>query len=233
MNVLHVVGARPNFMKGAPVHRALAVRGVNQAIAECQADRVLIMNPDCQLMPGSLRLLMDALDSDVQCAVVAPRILDPDGAPQGNARGDPDMLTGLFGRTSALRRLLPGLQVAQRNVVDDSNAGGSMKVDWVSGACILARREALTAVGGFDERYFMYMEDGDFCAAIRACGRKILFTPTAEIVHLRGRSAATSPGATRAAYERSHLAFYEKHYPRLARFVRMYRGGASLPMRPV
>ena len=59
----------------------------------------------------------------------------------------------------------------------------------------------------------MYTEDVDFCAAIRARGRRILFTPAVEVVHLRGRSAAAAPAATRAAYRRSHLAFYEKHHP--------------------
>jgi hypothetical protein len=69
----------------------------------------------------------------------------------------------------------------------------------------------------------MYTEDVDFCAAIRARGRRILFTPEVEIVHLRGRSAAAAPEATRAAYRRSHLAFYEKHHPSLAPLLRVYR----------
>lgn len=59
----------------------------------------------------------------------------------------------------------------------------------------------------------MYTEDADFCASIRARGRGVLFSPDAEIIHLRGRSAATASAATRAAYERSHLAFYRKHQP--------------------
>src|SRR6185312_3846240 len=88
--------------------------------------------------------------------------------------------------------------------------------DWVSGACLLVRRAEAEAVGLLDERYFMYTEDVDFCAAIRARGGRILFTPAVEVVHLRGRSAASAPAATRAAYRRSHLAFYRKHHPALA-----------------
>ena len=87
--------------------------------------------------------------------------------------------------------------------------------DWVSGACLLVRRADAEAVGLLDERYFMYTEDVDFCAALRARGRRVLFTPAVEVVHLRGRSAATAPAATRAAYRRSHLAFYQKHHPAL------------------
>jgi GT2 family glycosyltransferase len=68
----------------------------------------------------------------------------------------------------------------------------------------------------------MYTEDVDFCASIRARGRRVMFTPSAEVVHLRGRSAATAPAATRAAYRRSHLAFYRKHQPLLAPLVWVY-----------
>jgi GT2 family glycosyltransferase len=94
--------------------------------------------------------------------------------------------------------------------------------DWVSGACLLVRREDAEAVGLLDERYTMYTEDVDFCAALRARGRRVLFTPAVEIVHLRGRSAATAPAATRAAYRRSHVAFYQKHHPAWAPLLRLY-----------
>ena len=86
--------------------------------------------------------------------------------------------------------------------------------DWVSGACLLVRRADAEAAGLLDERYFMYTEDVDFCAAIRARGRQVLFTPDVEVVHLRGRSAASAPAATARGYRRSQLAFYAKHHPR-------------------
>ena len=96
------------------------------------------------------------------------------------------------------------------------------QVDWVSGACLLIRRSDLEAVRLLDERFFMYAEDVDLCAAVRARGRIVLFTPDAEVVHLRGRSVASAPRATHAAYRRSHLAFYDKHHPGWAPFLRLY-----------
>jgi GT2 family glycosyltransferase len=96
--------------------------------------------------------------------------------------------------------------------------------DWVTGACLLVHRDDAEAVGLLDERFFMYTEDVDFCAAIRARGRGILFTPDVEVTHLRGRSAASAPAATRRAYERSHLAFYRKHHPWLAPLLVLFRG---------
>ena len=103
-----------------------------------------------------------------------------------------------------------------------AETGREQFVDWVSGACLLVRRADAEAVGGLDERFFMYTEDVDFCAQIRARGRRILFTPEVEIVHLRGRSAASAPRATNAAYRRSQVAFYEKHHPGWAPFLRFY-----------
>jgi N-acetylglucosaminyl-diphospho-decaprenol L-rhamnosyltransferase len=95
-------------------------------------------------------------------------------------------------------------------------------VDWVSGACLRVRRAEAEAVGLLDERFFLYTEDVDFCAAIRARGRGVLFTPAAEVVHLGGRSRGTIPAEANRAYRRSHLAFYEKHHPRWAPVLRAY-----------
>jgi GT2 family glycosyltransferase len=86
-------------------------------------------------------------------------------------------------------------------------------VDWVSGACLLVRRADALAAGLLDERYFMYEEDVDFCAALRARGGRVLFTPAATVRHLRGRSFAATNQPPSVHYARSHLAFYEKHHP--------------------
>ena len=94
--------------------------------------------------------------------------------------------------------------------------------DWVSAACLLVRRGDAEAVGLLDERYFMYTEDVDFCAAVRARGRQVLFTPDVQVVHLRGRSAASAPAATARGYRRSQLAFYAKHHPRWVPLLRLY-----------
>jgi GT2 family glycosyltransferase len=95
-------------------------------------------------------------------------------------------------------------------------------VDWVSGAALLVHRRDAEAAGLLDERFFLYTEDVDFCAAMRQRGRQILFTPAATITHLRGRSRAVAPASTNAAYRRSHIAFYEKHHPRWAPMLKLY-----------
>jgi GT2 family glycosyltransferase len=95
-------------------------------------------------------------------------------------------------------------------------------VDWVSGACLLVRREDAEAAGLLDERYFLYTEDVDFCAAIRQLGRNVLFTPAVHVVHLGGRSRATVRPEADRAYRLSQIAFYEKHHPMWAPLLRAY-----------
>ena len=189
-------------------------RGVNQGFAATTAPYVLIMNPDCRLVAGAAAALRSVLDAHEQCAIVGPRILNPDGSVQGSARGDPDMFTGLFGRTTMLRRYLPFLPAAKRNVVVDAAMRGgesSTVVDWISGACMLARREALASVGVFDERYFLYWEDADLCRRLRARGYHVRFAPGATAIHRVGQSSRTAKRASLRAFHDSAYLYYATH----------------------
>ena len=189
-------------------------RAVNQAVASSQAPLLLLLNPDCRLAVGATATLRAVLDADPACAVVGPRILDPDGAVQGSARGDPDMLTGLFGRTGALRNLLPFLPVARRNVVvEEAVRGGasSVVVDWLSGACLLVRRDAFLAARGFDERFFMYWEDADLCRRLRGQGHSIRYVPGATAVHKVGQSSRTAKRSSFRAFHQSAYLYYATH----------------------
>lgn len=189
-------------------------RAVNQALTATAAPRVLLMNPDCRLVAGAVETLCAELERHDRCAIVAPRILNPDGTIQGSARGDPNILTGLFGRTSALGRVLPGLEIVKRNVVTESavrSGRPSVVVDWVSGACMLARRDALTAVQGFDERYFLYWEDADLCRRLRAVGYHVRYVPGATAVHRVGQSSQTARVSAIRAFHQSAYVYYTTH----------------------
>lgn len=189
-------------------------RAVNQGLAASTAPLVLIMNPDCRLAPDALTVLEAVLLREPGCAIVGPRILDPDGSVQGSARGDPDMLTGLFGRSSLLQRLLPGAAVARRNVVaEDAIRSGapSVVVDWLSGACMLATRPALEAVGGFDPRYFLYWEDADLCRRLRARGQHVRYVPGATATHRVGHSSRTAQVAAIHAFHDTAYLYYATH----------------------
>ena len=189
-------------------------RGVNQGLAATTAPYVLIMNPDCRLMAGATGALRAVLDAHPQCAIAGPRVLNPDGSVQGSARGDPDMLTGLFGRTTLLRKVAPFLSIGRRHVVVEEairSGQGSVEVDWVSGACMLARRDALAAVRGFDERFFLYWEDADLCRRLRANGYHIRYVPGASAIHRVGQSSRTARASAIRAFHRSAYLYYATH----------------------
>ncbi|HEY3094086.1 MAG TPA: glycosyltransferase family 2 protein [Vicinamibacterales bacterium] len=189
-------------------------RGVNQGLAATKAPFVLIMNPDCRLMAGAIAALRAVLDAHPPCAIAGPRILNPDGTVQGSARGDPDMLTGLFGRTTMLRRIVPFLPIARRNVVVDEairNGQANIVVDWLSGACMLARRDALDAVKGFDERFFLYWEDADVCRRLRGRGYHVRYVPGATAIHRVGQSSRTARASAIRAFHESAYLYYATH----------------------
>lgn len=193
----------------------------NVALRETQADLVLLLNSDTLVPAGAIDALVGRLEASGAVAA-GPRLVDAAGHPElsyGPMLTPAGELRQLVRRRLARRGTTLGRRYARHLTSRERT------VDWVSGACLLVRRDAAAAVGFFDERYFFYEEDVDFCAALRAAGGRVLFTPAAQIVHLGGRSAARIGGAAREAYDRSHRLFYAKHAPHwvpwLARWKRL------------
>jgi GT2 family glycosyltransferase len=214
-----VVGARPGVRLIALPDNVGFARANNAAIRETRGDLILLLNSDTIVPAGAIDGLVAALDAAPDAAAAGPRLADADGRPElsfgamiaplaemrqkrlvtAGARHEPWALAEIARRTSE-----PGFP------------------DWVSGACLLVRRREAEAAGLLDERYFMYLEDVDFCAALRASGRRILFTPAVTVTHLRGRSRAAAPAATSRHYRDSQRAFYAKHHPLWAPVLRAY-----------
>ena len=202
--------------------------GNNVGIRATGGDLILLLNSDTLVPPGAIDRLVASLLADRTAAVAGPRLVD--------GRGRIEISSGsMLSPVAELKQKVQG-RLYERRVgpierLVSRAAATERYVDWVSGACLLVYREDAEAVGLLDERFFLYTEDVDFCASIRRRGRRILFTPAAEITHLRGRSRATAPQTMNAAYRRSHLAFYEKHHPRWAPLLRAYlriRGQISI-----
>ena len=188
--------------------------GVNTGIAATSAPFVLILNPDCRLTPGCMRRLLEVLQKYPRCAVIGPKILNLDGTLQESARGDPNMLTGLFGRTSILSRWFPNWSIVRRNlasVAARENGEPSRCVDWVSGACMLTRRDALADVNGFDADYFLYWEDADICRRLRNAGWDTRYSPTVVVVHDVGQSSRGSKSMAIREFHRSAYRYFRTH----------------------
>ncbi|BCS33696.1 glycosyl transferase [Luteitalea sp. TBR-22] len=180
---------------------------------------VLLLNSDTLVGAGQLEALCAALDDEPAAAAAGPRLLDGTGQ-QELSYGPMISPLGEARQKVRSRLLAAGPAAVRARIAADMQR--RQWVDWVSGACLLVRRAAAEAVGLLDERFFMYCEDVDFCAALRAAGHGILYAPDVSVTHLRGRSRATAPTATTRRYRDSQLAFYRKHHPRWARLLRWY-----------
>lgn len=191
----------------------------NIGIRATRGAYVLLLNSDTLVGPGQLEALCAALDEEPSAAAAGPRLLD--GAGQQELSFGP-MISPVGEPRQKLRaKLLAGGPRPLRSRVE-ADMQRRQFVDWVSGACLLVRRAAAEQVGLLDERYFMYCEDVDFCASLRAAGHSILYEPGVAVTHLRGRSRATAETVTNRRYRDSQLAFYRKHHPRWARALRWY-----------
>ena len=185
----------------------------NSGARASAAHWLLFLNPDCELPPGVIEQLIAEADRHPRCVAIGPRIQDPDGAVQGSARGDPNVLAGLAGRTGWLTRLLPSSGVVGRQVIwpERLPAGASsMTVDWISGACLLVRRDAFDQVDGFDERYFLYWEDADLCRRMRERGGHVRYAPGVSVRHAVGQSSRHAPAAALRAFHASAYRYYTR-----------------------
>lgn len=193
--------------------------GSNLGIRAASGEYVLLLNSDTLVPAGAIDTLLRDLQSAPGVAAAGPRIVDAAGRPELSFGAMMGPFTEL--RQKAIVRMQArGVPVVVRYV--DRVTRRRHYPDWVSGACLLVGRSDAMAAGLLDERYFLYAEDVDFCAALRALGKRILFTPDAQIVHLRGASGRRRPAATERAYRQSQLAFYAKHHPGWVRALRAY-----------
>ncbi len=182
-------------------------RANNQGIAASRGRYVLLLNSDTIVPPNTLRGLAAFMDKHPEAGAVGPRLIQPDGRPQPFAFGsDP---TPLY----LLRRGLSLLLL--RRPLHDWNTNLVQSVDWVSGAGLLLRRQALEQAGPLDEAIFMYFEDNDLCLRLRRCGWKVYYNPQTFITHVGGRSLEQNPAAQKT-YAASLQHFYRKHYGRLS-----------------
>ena len=191
----------------------------NLGIRSTEGELILLLNSDTVVPPGAIDRLVDRLHATPAAAAIGPRLVDRAGRPElsfGRMIGPLNEIRQRV-REAALTRGLPVL-----GPIVERSLGRTAFHDWVSGACLLVRRSDAVAVGLLDERYQLYGEDVDFCAALRGRNRGILFWPQVDVMHLRGRSGLTSPDAARAFYRQSQLAFYAKHHPRWLPLLRVY-----------
>jgi hypothetical protein len=183
-------------------------RANNQGLERARAPLLLVLNGDAEVQPGAVEAMVAVLARRPDVGIVGPRTVGSDGGPQVSFGPRLSILNELAQR-QLVRGVRAGWPPALRRAQAISSRPGEPA--WVSGSCMLARREALEAVGYFDEAFFLYEEDVDLCLRVRRAGFKVAFVPEALVVHHLGRSMATDPERARFEYHRSHLLLYRKH----------------------
>ncbi len=179
----------------------------NRGVSASAAPLILICNPDLEVPLGAVTALVAALDADPGCALVGPLIRNASGERYPSARRFPSMvdaaghaLLGIFASDNRFTRRY------QQADLEESGTD-TRTVDWVSGACFLVRRSAFESIGGFDESYFMYVEDVDLCWRIGRSGWSVAYVPGAEVTHLQGLSTDLHPYRMILEHHRSLLRF--------------------------
>jgi N-acetylglucosaminyl-diphospho-decaprenol L-rhamnosyltransferase len=192
-----------------PDNRGFA-RAANQALAATTAPFVLLLNPDAQIVGGKLESLVKVARERPRAGAIGALVRNPDGTIQPSARRVPRLGEALgHAFLGPLWRENPWTRSYTMAGWDRAT---EREVGWVSGSAMLLRREVIDEVGPFDEGYFMYVEEVDWCYRFKRAGWEVWHCPDALAVHHGGRSTAQRPAAMQAELQRSRRRFYRKHY---------------------
>jgi GT2 family glycosyltransferase len=186
----------------------------NQGIDLAAGRHVMLLNPDTEIVGDALATLVAYADEHPGVGMVGPQLLNPDGSVQSSRRRFPTLATALF-ESTWLEALAPR-RVLERYYVQDRPDDVIQEVDWITGAAMLARREAVEEVGGLDEGFFMYSEELDWCRRFRDAGWRIVYLPTAQIVHHVGKSSEQVVAARHVHFQTSKVRYFRKHHGALA-----------------
>ncbi|WP_156746003.1 glycosyltransferase family 2 protein [Mycobacterium sp. 1423905.2] len=185
---------------------------VNRTVAQLDAladqpwtsDWVIVANPDVQWGPGSIDALLEAAERWPRAGAFGPLIRDPDGSVYPSARHLPSLIRGSMHAVLApVWPRNPWTAAYRQERLEPTER----PVGWLSGSCLLVRRSAFQQVGGFDERYFMYMEDVDLGDRLGRAGWLSVYVPSAEVLHHKGHSTGRDPASHLAAHHRSTYIF--------------------------
>ena len=166
-------------------------------------------NPDVQWGPGSIDALLDAAARWPRAATLGPLIHDPDGSVYPSARHLPSLIGGgMHAVVGPLWKNNPWSTAYRQERLEPSER----PVGWLSGSCLLVRRAAFEQIGGFDERYFMYMEDVDLGDRFGKAGWLNIYVPSAEVLHHKGHATGRESARNLAAHHKStYLYLADRH----------------------
>jgi N-acetylglucosaminyl-diphospho-decaprenol L-rhamnosyltransferase len=177
----------------------------NKGIGYARGEYALFLNPDTKIIGDALQKLVLCLDTHADAGVVTGRVVYPDMTDQGVAR--------IFGRHSILTKLFPNNKYSRTYLTSRQHESWNpFEVDWVSGACLMVRKQILDDVGPFDEKFFMYWEDADLCYRIKKRGWRVFCVADAIIIHYEGKSSGKKTARLIIEFHKSAYHYYRKHH---------------------
>lgn len=177
---------------------------------EIDDEFLIISNPDVVFTPGSIDAMLECARRHPRAGAIGPLIREADGSAYPSARSVPRLGAGIG------HALLGGVWPSNpwtKQYRHDDDLDREREAGWLSGSCLLLRWKAFESVGGFDERYFMYMEDVDLGDRLGRAGWQNIFTPTAEISHAKGHAAGEHPEKMLPAHHESAYRFQADRLP--------------------
>ncbi|QHT56310.1 glycosyltransferase family 2 protein [Cellulomonas sp. H30R-01] len=185
--------------------------GANLGARGAQAPWLVVANSDLEWEPGSLDVLVAAGEEHPDAGALGPALLNVDGTVYPSARALPSLTQGAG--HALLVRVWPGNPWTRAYRAQHEDAGGQRAAGWLSGACLLLRRSAFEAVGGFDDDYFMFFEDVDLGERLGRAGWTNLYVPGARVTHVGGTSWRERPARMISAHHASAARYVSRRYP--------------------
>jgi len=190
-------------------------RGNNVGIAGSSGRYMLLLNPDTEVIANALSTMIAYMDSHLDVGALGPKLLFPDGHIQSSRRRFPTLATA-FLESTPLQQWFPKNRVLGRYYVADRSDDEEQDVDWVIGACLLIRRQAWEQLGPLDEAFFMYSEELDWCRRLKTAGWRVVYIPSATVVHHEGQSSIQVVPARHIYFQSSKVLYFRKHHGVLA-----------------
>ncbi len=203
---------------------------VNAGARHAQGDVLLVLNPDCQLQAPTVARMRALLCADATIGLLGVNVRAPDGQPaRGNRRRDPlsrRAVLEMSGLARLERRFPPFAGVEVRTPA--ARAGDLEDVEAVSGACMMLPRETFDQVGGFDEAYFLHVEDLDLCRRVRDAKKRVVIAGAIDVVHAQGSSSRRRPLFVMLHKHRGMWRYFNKFDP--AARNPLWRAGVALAL---
>ncbi|MCY4147102.1 MAG: glycosyltransferase family 2 protein [Chloroflexi bacterium] len=182
----------------------------NIGLAQARGRFILLLNPDTEVQPSAIGMLIDHLNANPGAGIIGPHTLNSDGSHQSTRRRFPTLWTGILESTWLAGFAPTGVERAYR-MLDTAN-GAVLDVDWVQGSALMLRREVYRAIGGLDEAYTMYSEELDYCRRAKQAGWRVVYHGGAFITHHGGQSSQQAADHTQIHFHTSKLRYFRKHH---------------------